>query len=59
MTLTGGLRPRGLPSAARVGSGLALAAALNVAGSTSLEADKKLVMVVEVVLLMVVEVVVM
>jgi len=33
VTLTGGLRPRGLPSAARVGSGLAMAAASNVAGS--------------------------
>jgi len=41
VTLTGGLRPRGLPSAARVGSGLALAAASDVAGSTSLEAEKK------------------
>jgi hypothetical protein len=59
VTLTGGLRPRGLPSAARVGSGLALAAASDVAGSTSLEAEKKLVMVVEVVVMMVVEVVVM
>ena len=58
VTLTGGLRPRGLPSAARVVSGLSVAAS-DQAVSTSLEAENMLAMFVGVVVVMVVEVVVM